>query len=38
MNDKPLIDIMILDTVVYLNPFSKEEIEKEQQEEKLKKR
>jgi len=35
--DKPLMDIMILDTVVYLNPFSKEEIEKEQQEEKLKK-
>jgi len=36
-NDKPLIDIMILDTIVYLNPFSKEEMEKEQLDEKLKK-
>jgi len=34
--DKPKIDIIIHDTIVYLNPFSKEELEKDQQEEKVK--
>jgi len=37
MNDKPLSDIVIIDSIVYLNPFSKEEMDKEEQEEKLKK-
>jgi len=35
--DKPLMDIIILDTIIYLNPFSKEEMDKEEQEEKQKK-
>jgi peptidyl-prolyl cis-trans isomerase-like protein 2 len=37
LSDKPLTDIVILESIVYLNPFSKEEMEKEEQEEKLKK-
>jgi len=36
-NDKPIVDIVILDTIVYLNPFSKEEMDKEEQEDKIKK-
>jgi len=38
VNDKPVNDIVILDTIVYLNPFSKEEMDKEELEEKQKKR
>lgn len=32
-NDKPVIDIRILDTAVYMNPFSEEEMQKDREEE-----
>jgi len=37
ISDRPVSDIVIIDAIVYLNPFSKEEMEKEEQEDKLKK-
>jgi len=35
-NDKPIIDITILDTAVYMNPFSEEEMQKDKEEEEAK--
>jgi len=35
-NDKPIIDITILDTAVYMNPFSEEEMQKDKEEEETK--